>query len=386
MKMKPYFFNSLLIITFILNTSFISSQSLELSWKLETESKILGGPISDGQYVYLGNEKGTFYSIDINTGEIRWEINTEGKIQSKALLVDQMIFFESGNTFYAVDKYDGSQLWNYNLNSEPEKFTYSGVDYQFILDPYDDKHASAVEQNGIIYTATSYGEVIGLRVNTGEVAFKVTVPDQAPLRATPLLQEGRLYYGDWNGVVYCYDLTQEKLLWKRSTYREKPYATFGGIASEFTIHKGKLFFGARNHMLNVLWADDGQKEWTYTDPQGGWLIGDPVVDNDTLYIGGSDNFSMLALDANDGRLLWKSTRKKNIYAKAIVTSNWVIYGAGNSYNPKDTGEIVILNRKDGKVINVYETSSSIFSAPLMVYNKYVVFGCNDGTIYSLMIN
>ncbi|NNF36513.1 MAG: PQQ-binding-like beta-propeller repeat protein [Saprospiraceae bacterium] len=357
-----------------------------MRWKLETNSKILGGPVNDDQNIYVGNEGGDFYSIDLKNGKINWKFETDGKVQAKALLINNIVFFESGNTYYALNKHEGALIWKYDLGKEAEKFTYSGVDYLYILDPYDDKHASAIVYDELIYTGTSHGEVLGFHINSGEVLFKITLSGNVPIRSTPLIQEGRIYIGDWNGVVYCYDIESKLLRWKKRTYRKKPYATFGGIASEFIIHKGKLFFGARNHMLNVLWTEDGQKEWTYTDPNGGWLISDPVVMNDTLYVGGSDNFSMLALDANDGRLLWTCTRKKNIYAKASVTTDWVIYGGGNSYDPKDTGELVILNRKDGNVLDVFQTSSSVFSAPLLIKNKSVIFGSNDGTIYSLSIN
>ncbi len=113
-------------------------------------------------------------------------------------------------------------------------------------------------------------------------------------------------------------------------------------------------------MMNVLWLEDGQKEWTYTDPDGGWIIGDPVIYKDTLYIGGSDNFSMLAFHPSDGRPIWKTKRAKNIYGKPIVTKDWVIYGGGHSYDPKATGELVVLNRSNGAAITHFETTSSVF--------------------------
>ena len=119
-----------------------------------------------------------------------------------------------------------------------------------------------------------------------------------------------------------------------------------GIASEFVIYGDKLFFGARNPMLNVLLRNDGQKEWTYTDEDGGWIIGDPVIYNDTLYIGGSDNFSILALNASDGRRLWQTKRSKNIYTKPIVNQDLVIYTGGNSYNPKDSGRTCNVRSKN----------------------------------------
>ncbi|MBT8218724.1 MAG: PQQ-binding-like beta-propeller repeat protein [Bacteroidia bacterium] len=382
----PIYRRGLLMIAIMLfSLTSLSAQSLELNWTTKTDGKVIAGPVADEMHIYIGNEKGVFLAIDINTGKINWQIETSGNIQAKAVLAEDLVILESANTFYALNTTDGKEIWKYSPNTPPEQFSYGGVEYLYKLDPFDDKRSSGILRDGIFYTGTSDGNILGLNAKTGALNFSQSTADNAPVRSTPFIADGQLFYGDWNGVVYCYDLNKETLIWKKNTYREKPYTTFGGIASEFTIHKGKLFFGARNHMFNVLWLEDGQKEWTYTDPDGGWLIGDPVIRHDTLYIGGSDNFAMLALDANNGRLLWKTKRTKNIYAKPIVTETWVIYGGGNSYNPKDSGEIVVLDRMSGSTLAAYETTSSVFSAPILINDEDVLFGSSDGTVYSLKI-
>ena len=260
-----------------------------------------------------------------------------------------------------------------------------GVDYLYKLDPFDDKRSSGFVHSGIIYVGTSHGKVLGLDAKSGSLEFSIMSDAQAPIRATPLVHNGKLYYGDWNGKVYGYDLENNTQLWQQSTYEVKPYATFGGIASEFVEHQGKLFFGARNPMLKVLRTEDGQADWSYNDPEGGWLIGDPVIMRDTLYIGGSDNFSMLAFQASNGKLLWKNKRTKNIYGKPIVSKDWIIYSTGNAYNPKDKGEIVMLDRKTGESITEYEVPSNAFASAVLTKDELVIFGSTDGTLYSLRI-
>ena len=217
------------------------------------------------------------------------------------------------------------------------------------------------------------------------MAFSFQADNNAPIRSSPLVSNGILYFGDWEGYVYAYSLSNQALVWKKKTYRQaKPYGTFGGVVSEFLIYDDLLFFGARNFMLNVLDVATGQKVWTYTDAKKGWVIGDPVIFKDTLYIGGSDNYSMLAFDPKIGRPIWSQNGGKNIYTKPIVTAEWVIYTAGNGYNPKDTGVVFLLDRKGGEVLDKYELTNGSFSSPALVEDK-IIFGCYDKNIYSLRI-
>ncbi|MCA0931380.1 PQQ-binding-like beta-propeller repeat protein [Lutimonas saemankumensis] len=360
------------------------AQTLDLKWKVETSGKILAGPVANDELTFVGNEKGTFMAIQLDNGAIAWKFETKGNIQAAALLYDNLVFFESANVFYALKQKTGKEVWRYRLDFPAEKFKdASGNEHLYKLDPFDDKRSSGFLYHGIIYIGCSNGKVIGLNSKTGNLEFSISAKDDSPIRSSPLVLDDQIYFGDWNGVVYCYDLKGKKFVWTKNTYREKPYATFGGIATEFKPYKGKLFFGARNPALNVLSVSDGQKVWTYNDPTGGWIIGDPVLFNDTLYMGGSDNFSMLAFNPDDGKIIWKTKRAKNIYGKAVVTEDFVIYGGGNSYDPKDTGELVILKRSNGELVTHFETSSSVFSSPVLTKTEMVIFGSNDGAIYGL---
>jgi len=373
------------LLVFLSFFSPICTQSLVLDWKVETDGKIVASPVANDHLVFLGNEKGVFMAFKIETGELAWKVETGGNIQAKALLFNDLVFFESANIFYALQQDTGKEIWNYPLKASPEKFSYSGKEYLYKLDPFDDKRSSGYLYNGRVYVGSANGKIVGLRATTGDLEFSIQANDNAPIRSSPIIENDKLYFGDWNGIVYCYDLQQEQFRWTKNTYRDKPYATFGGIASEFCLYKGMLFFGARNPMMNVLWMDDGQKEWTFTDPDGGWMIGDPVIFQDTLYIGGSDNFSMLAFNPSVGKLIWKTKRSRNIYGKPIVTQDWVIYGGGHSYDPKASGELVVLKRLDGKTISSFETTSSVFSSPILIEDEMIIAGSIDGTVYAVSI-
>ncbi|ELR70244.1 protein kinase [Fulvivirga imtechensis AK7] len=348
-----------------------TGQTPSLKWKFKTGDKVISSPVVYNDLIYFGSEDGNFYAVDLEGNE-KWRLHTAGKIRSKAIIAEGILFFESGNIFYALNPASGKKLWIY----DPADTLYANQ-----IDPYDDKRPSGTLHEGIIYVGSSSGTLYGFDTKTGKIRLKINTDNASPIRSTPIVQDNRLYFGDWNGVVYCRDLKQDKYLWKKKTYSfDKPYSTFGGIASEFVIFQDLLFFGARNFVLNVLRTDSGEKEWTYIESNGGWVIGDPVIYDNKLYLGGSDNHKILALDPITGQLLWDFNAGQNIYAKPVVTKDKVIFTSGPIYKPNDPGGLWIVDRAKGKLIAKVQMPKGAYSAPVMV-GQSILFGCNDGNIY-----
>ncbi|GAB4244411.1 MAG: hypothetical protein Tsb0034_22610 [Ekhidna sp.] len=361
-----------------------SGQSLEQNWKFKTSGPVLAGPLYVDGKVFIGDMNGKFFAIDAENGKEIWSFETDGNIQAKATSVGGNIFFESANVFYLLNG-DGDVLWKYDQEILPFVFKYKEHEWPYKIDPYDDKRSVASYHEGVIYAGSSDGSVYAFEAKTGKVQKRFVADEKSPVRSSPFIHEGQLFFGDWNGLVYCYDLKSGALEWKKKTYRgDKPYGTFGGVVSEFTTYNGLLFFGARNYMLNVLEITTGEKDWTFTDPKRGWIIGDPVVYNDTLYIGGSDNFSMYAFHPNIGQPFWSHNGKKNIYTKPLVTDDHVIFTTGNGYDPNDSGKLFVLDRMTGTELSVFETPMGSFSSPVFA-GDHIVFGSYDEHVYSLKL-
>ncbi len=378
---------SQLISTCLLSLFFCSitlqAQKLSFSWTFQTKDKLLASPVTDGSTVYIGSQDGNMYALNASDGQLRWSFPTEGMIQSQALLTEKVLFFESANVFYALEPEGGGLIWKFDPEMNPEGFEYEGRKFPYKLDFWDDKRSVGTLSGGVIYIGASNGHVYGFQEESGELVLDISSEENSPIRSTPLVENHILYFGDWEGVVYAYDLNQRNLKWRKNTYRgDRLYPSFGGISASFLRYNDLLIFGARNHQMNVLYAETGEKEWTYADPKGGWIVGDPVIFKDTLYIGGSDNFSMYAFGPKWGRLLWQHNGGLNIYTRPVVTQEHVFYTAGNGYNWTDPGVVYVLKRSNGEELTKYETPKAVFSSPVLVEGK-IIFGCYDGQVYAL---
>ncbi len=361
---------------FIFGSSYVTAQSLAENWQFQTADKVLSSPVIDGNVIFTGSEDGNFYALHKKTGKEQWRFNTQGRIQSTATVYNQVVFFESGNVFYALNKHTGKELWRYDPGNAL---------WGYKIDPYDDKRSRATVYEGIFYVGSSLGAVLALDAETGELKQTIRSEYGFSVRSSPVVAEGILYFGDWGGQVYAYSLKEGKLVWKKRTYEKKPYETFGGIASELLVSDDRLYFGARNPSLKVIDIKTGANTWTYADSTGGWIIGDPVIDEGMLYMGGSDNLKMFAFNATDGGLKWSFDAGLNIYTRPVVTGKHVIFTAGNAYKPDAPGKLFVLNKSDGRLLTSYEIPKACFSSPAWDgANAY--FGAYDGKIYSLRLN
>lgn len=358
---------------FLVSSLQIQAQQLTQSWTFKTNDKILSSPIISEGTLFIGSEDRTFYALDIETGKEKWHFKTPDRIQSTATVYKHIVFFESGNTFYALNKTTGRELWQYDPG---------WALWGYKIDPYDDKRSKAIVHNGVFYIGSSLGLLLGFDALTGEKVLSINSDYNQPIRTTPTINNNILYFGDWAGQIYAYDLKNRQLLWKKKTYEKKLYETFGSIASEIQVSNNKLYFGARNPELQILDAQTAEPLWNFKDPQGGWIIGDPVIENGNLYIGGSDNFKMLAFNVNDGKLKWTFDSKLNIYSKPVVTDKYVIFTAGNAYKPNMPGRLFVIHKSSGTLASTYEVPKATFSSPVL-YEGFLYFGVYDGLLYKL---
>jgi len=344
-------------------------------WKFQTGGKIRSSPVLFKNILYFGSLDKNFYALNSFTGEKIWSYTSNYPVSSSAAIKNSVLCFESGNELIALNRISGEIIWKYvppDNNPNPE------------LDPWDYFHASPKISGNIVYYANEYGQIIGFNLMNGEKLFEYNTAGRNPIRSTPVIFQNRIYFGDWNGIVYCVSLINSQLQWKFNTYTgEKPYPTFGGISSEIIINNNTLYYGSRNPETFALDIETGEKKWSFSDPDGGWLISTPVIKDGNVYIGGSDNHSIYSLTENKGKLNWKYTVELNIFSRPIVSESKVIFCTGNAYKTdKGEGFIYSLDLQSGELFNSLQVGGSIFSSPIN-NNEIFFFGSDDGFVYAL---
>ncbi|PYK69342.1 MAG: hypothetical protein DME45_02650 [Verrucomicrobia bacterium] len=151
---------------------------------------------------------------------------------------------------------------------------------------------------------------------------------QSPLHGEPAVAGDAVYFLADNGRLFKVTLSSGKLIWK---------ADLGG--------------GGKRSLPG---SPDG---WDYSSAG-------PVVADGKIYIGGGDG-TFHALDAENGKEIWKFKAGDKVRATALVTGNRVFFGSFDHY-------IYGLDRETGKQVWRFDTGSAVNTAPVLAEHKIVV--------------
>jgi outer membrane protein assembly factor BamB len=212
---------------------------------------------------------------------------------------------------------------------------------------------------GVVYIASSHGEVLALHADDGSLMWKVET--EGDPHCQPMLANGLLYVDEPDllhdaGVVYAFDARTGAVRWRHA---------FPGVTSSLLLADGVLYAGAGSitrsqGTIFALRATDGAQLWTrpfapyepvLTAVQGGVVFGGtvdgaqvalrtndggslwqtpprgiasapPTLAGNTLYVA-SD--ALLALKISDGSIRWQRSQPTLITNHAPVVADGVVY-------------------------------------------------------------
>jgi outer membrane protein assembly factor BamB len=228
--------------------------------------------------------------------------------------------------------------------------------------------ASPAVWRGVVYEPylplpCSYGDrnatgfIVAMNAKTGRVLWHRRT---APSESSPLIVNGVLYFGAWDGKVYALDLKTRKLLWSAQTDAE--------IDSSAAYHAGRIFVGTNGGHIYALNARSGQILWRASSyshfPNGReYFYATPAVAYGRVFAGNTDG-TLYSYGEKTGDLLWAQRAGTYVYSAPAVWHGTVYAG---SYD----GSMYAFNVGTGDLRWKYDAPSSIHGAPTIM----------DGLIY-----
>lgn len=144
-----------------------------------------------------------------------------------------------------------------------------------------------------------------------------TYSSEANIISTPAIADDKIFVGNQNGVMTCFNLKDGKEVWN--------YKTGGAIFSSPAVSKGLVVFGAGDGFVNALDVKNGKLKWQYK--AGAAVLGSPLINGDTVFIGASDD-SFVALNNKNGKLIWKfSGLDGPVVSTPLLYEGKIIFGA-----------------------------------------------------------
>ena len=343
--LQPVFLND--ISYTIDSTGYISAIDLKTGsklWAYDLDMDVSSGLGLHDNKLFFGTNDGMYYAFSINkimkpysifnnldfinilddsNIEPDLKIQLSSEASSPAIGVGNLVFIklDDGDTV-AIDYIDNSIAWNYKGRNVPLSMKGSGA---------------IASSNNNIYVPRDDGNLVSLLNTSGKLNWLVSISPRAgrneleslrDIEITPVIDNGILYIGSYQGNLISVDIFNGNILWSR------PMSVMSQLS----------------------------------------------IDDRTLYV--SDyNGHIYGIDRYDGNIIWKYTLPKNL----ISTQTFIMDELVVSFTTN--GHIIILSKQDGKMLTFKKIISDIdHQVRGIISNKYLYISSKDGRLNAIEIN
>lgn len=320
------------------------------SWSIETHGAFSSSPAVVDGVMYLGNNKGGMYAIDVKNGDVRWTYQVQNPIMSNPLVYKGLVIIGEGNA-----------------------------------------NSTTYVPRRQVQVGTGPNALIALDAKTGKLVWEVPLAGTG--MPTPVIVDGVLVHHNGSGGLIGVDPQTGRVLYRRTV---KSIASMVGllpVGGDMVVTTG-LF---PNRVFAVR-ASDGQTVWQYDLRDNDSGVGDcpPVTDgsrvfgdyiappnpNDEAGVGVPGVERVYALDAKTGQLLWNIGLESDVVpprnesAIPLVVGNRLYVGSAVApfMHAIDTvtGNVVWTTRVDGPVLG-----------GIVDYKDRLYFGDLAGNLWAL---
>lgn len=341
-----------------------------VSFRAPQDNRIFGNPVVVDNRIYFGCQIGYIQCMDFKTSEPIWRNEEPLSPIMSPLATDGKIVI--GGTAEGV-------LHAFDIKTHKEKWTFKTS--KNISAPPGSTNAD--QTNGRIHGGP---KIIGNRIYFGAFDGKMYCIDsstglliweyktKAKVYSSPAIYEGKVYFANFAGSVFCVDQTTGKLVWESKL--EKP--TVGSPV----VFGQRLWVGDKKGKMYCLSTKDGKKLWDYQTPDSDYGIeATPVLDENNLYFGDSSGH-MFALNRINGATIWKvKINNADTKPSPAVNASPVLIGdkiitAGHS------GRAYVIEKYSGKVLDQFDCLGSVLAQPVVIGNEILITSL-DSNIYIL---
>lgn len=342
-----------------------------VEWQRTVGGAIYARLTVEADFLYFGANDGKVYSLNKHDGTQRWCWETSVKepraaaMFSTPTICGQLVLIGAANRYLCcLDKNNGSLLWEYECS--------------------DWIRSRPICRDGVAFVATMDGKLLALRFDrSGCTTLWDTKITSCAILADPVFGSSQILVATSNLYLYAISERGGKILWRHSllecTYlpNGKRILADGGSGGNHQstpiVNDDKVFIGGSDRFVYAVDFDTGRFLWRFeTDGQ---VSAAPVYNSGRIFFGqqgGSENF--YCLEAETGLPQWRQTVGW-VWASANITDGRIVACGVD-------GMIHCLEERTGAILWRYRTGGGSYPVP-SIDGKLAYVGSWDGWYYAL---
>jgi outer membrane protein assembly factor BamB len=368
---------------------------LRVAWRVQTDGAYSSSPAVAGGTVYIGNNSGTLYALDLRTGAVRWRYHVAAPLMSNPLLWNGLVIAGEGNqqwvwgdlyhkiivgtkdnALLAVDAATGRLRWKLDLAG-------TGMPTGAIV------AGTLIQHNGA-------GLLTLLDPDNGTVGYTLDLRSGANMSAIlPLANDRFATSGAFENRVEQRNARNGALIWTRSFpenywgFADCPFASSDRAlfcdyvapppGTSKVYHAGRI---AMEHAIAIS-LDDGHVIWDRpleTGPVPVWnRAAIPLIAGGTLYVGAANSPFVHAIRTGDGTVRWR-VRVRGPVKSGIARKDGVLYFGDFA------GYLWAVDTQTGKVLGTKNAHTQFNVGSPVIVGKTLIVGSNTGAVIAIPLD
>ena len=322
------------------------SENLDVVWKYSVDdSGFEATAVIAEDKVYLGDVDGTFYSIDMASGDLMWKrtFPESGFLTGAAVFGGRVYVTDFNGVIFCLQASSGEPIWNFQAPSEA--------------------FAAPNVQHGLVLVATDAGEVVTLSAQSGELKWRFRI--EAPLRCWPTVVDGRVLLAGCDERLHAVDI---------ATAKEVDGVEIDGPTGSTPARLGNdVFFGTEQGTFYSIGSEPLEIRWMYHDSNSNLPIRVSAAVNHHAVVFSNDGKQVYALDPTTGKERWKFTVRSKVESSPVIAGKLVFVATSR-------GRLHAIDMATGEETWQFEAGGKFLASPALS-NGRLVIGNNDGTLY-----
>ena len=326
--------------------SFISKLNTSVDWSMKFNGEnTLGNfiPAFSGDNIFASDNTGSIKSIDIKSGNINWEIETNFLSSGIAAGFGILVASDVDGNVIAFDQKDGSKIWTTNVKGEV--LAPAAIDPKFIIVKTGSGDLMALDKNDgeikwsyrsklptltirgssspVIFENQIYATFDNGRLGVFQIDSGFPVWDGAisyvsgaseleniiDADSSPVIDSGLVFATNYQGNLNIFDIAQKRSVWKSE------------VSSFYSpvVLRGIMGVVESDSLIKSFSMKSFEESWS-TDEYSNRLLSNPISFNGYLIVGDLEGY-LHVIDPLSGKTISRKKISKNPIMSLISRSN-----------------------------------------------------------------